>query len=109
MQDTELQNLLDYVAIRQLNAKYNRYADLADGTSYANLFTEDAEFYDEFGVMTNGCENIVELFKVVFEESPEAQIDEIRLERVRYINKTVALEEGVVVARTSASDDVQFV
>ena len=32
------------MAIRQLNAKYNRYADLADGTSYSNLFTEDAEF-----------------------------------------------------------------
>ena len=44
MQKTEMQNLLDYVAIRQLNAKYNRYADLADGTSYSNLFTEDAEF-----------------------------------------------------------------
>ena len=44
MQQTELQKLLDYMAIRQLNAKYNRYADLADGTSYANLFTEDAEF-----------------------------------------------------------------
>lgn len=43
MQRTELQSLLDYVAIRQLNAKYNRYADLADGTSYSNLSTEDAE------------------------------------------------------------------
>ena len=45
MQQNELQYLSDYVAIRQLNAKYNRYADLADGTSYSNLFTEDAEFH----------------------------------------------------------------
>ena len=44
MENNELQYLSDYVAIRQLNAKYNRYADLADGKSYANLFTEDAEF-----------------------------------------------------------------
>ncbi|MDG2326534.1 MAG: nuclear transport factor 2 family protein [Halioglobus sp.] len=44
MQKNELQYLSDYVAIRQLNAKYNRYADLADGTSYSNLFTEDAQF-----------------------------------------------------------------
>jgi len=44
MQETELQYLLDYVAIRQLNAHYNRYADLADGASYSNLFTEDAKF-----------------------------------------------------------------
>ncbi len=44
MENNELQYLSDYVAIRQLNAKYNRYADLADGKSYANLFTKDAEF-----------------------------------------------------------------
>ena len=44
MQEAALQYLSDYVAIRQLNARYNRYADLADGTSYAKLFTEDAEF-----------------------------------------------------------------
>ena len=44
MQDDPLQYLSDYVAIRQLNATYNRYADLADGKSYSNLFTEDAEF-----------------------------------------------------------------
>ena len=44
MQETELQYLSDTVAIRQLNARYNRYADLADGASYSNLFTEDAEF-----------------------------------------------------------------
>ena len=44
MQQNELQYLSDYVAIRQLNAKYNRYADLADGTSYSKLYTEDAEF-----------------------------------------------------------------
>ena len=44
MQDDPLQYLSDYVAIRQLNATYNRYADLADGKSYSSLFTEDAEF-----------------------------------------------------------------
>ena len=44
MQDNPLQYLSDYVALRQLNATYNRYADLADGKSYSSLFTEDAEF-----------------------------------------------------------------
>ena len=44
IQNNPLQYLSDYVAIRQLNATYNRYADLADGKSYSNLFTEDAEF-----------------------------------------------------------------
>jgi len=44
MQDNPLQYLSDYVAIRQLNATYNRYGNLADGKSYSSLFTEDAEF-----------------------------------------------------------------
>ena len=44
VKDDPLQYLSDYVAIRQLNARYNRYADLADGESYSNLYTEDAEF-----------------------------------------------------------------
>ena len=44
MQDNPLQYLSDYVAIRQLNATYNRYADLADGKAYSSLITEDAEF-----------------------------------------------------------------
>ena len=43
VKDDPLQYLSDYVAIRQLNARYNRYADLADGESYSNLYTEDAE------------------------------------------------------------------
>ena len=40
----DLQDLLDYVAIRQLNARYNRLADAGEGTAYAECFTEDAEF-----------------------------------------------------------------
>ena len=51
MQDDHLQYLSDYVAIRQLNARYNRYADLADGKSYSSLFTEDAEF----NIVGEGC------------------------------------------------------
>jgi len=41
----DLQYLSDYVAIRQLNALYNRYADIGDGEAYAGLYTEDAEFH----------------------------------------------------------------
>jgi hypothetical protein len=40
-----LRYLLDYVAIRELCARYNRYADAGDGENYAELFTEDAEFH----------------------------------------------------------------
>jgi 3-phenylpropionate/cinnamic acid dioxygenase small subunit len=41
----DLQTISDYLSIRDLCARYNRYADLADGENYAELFTEDAEFH----------------------------------------------------------------
>ncbi len=68
-----------------------------DSAAIGNLFTKDAEFFDEFGKRTLGRDAIVELFQNVFEESPETLVDEINIERVRYINETVALEEGEVV------------
>lgn len=43
METDNLQFLADYIAIRQLNATYNRHADNADGEAYASLFTEDGE------------------------------------------------------------------
>ena len=43
METDNLQYLADYIAIRQLNATYNRNADMADGEAYSNLFTEDGE------------------------------------------------------------------
>lgn len=39
-----LQMLSDIAEIRQLNARYNRLADIGDGAAYASNFTEDAEF-----------------------------------------------------------------
>jgi 3-phenylpropionate/cinnamic acid dioxygenase small subunit len=41
----DLQTISDYLSIRDLCARYNRYADVADGENYASLFTEDAEFH----------------------------------------------------------------
>ncbi|MGV3768591.1 MAG: nuclear transport factor 2 family protein [Sphingobium phenoxybenzoativorans] len=40
----DIQYLSDYVDIRQLNALYNRYADIGDGQAYSSLYTVDAEF-----------------------------------------------------------------
>jgi hypothetical protein len=40
----DLQYVLDYIEIRDLAARYNRFADLADGENYAALFTLDGEF-----------------------------------------------------------------
>ena len=40
----DLQALSDIAEIRQLNARYNRLADMGDGEAYALNYTEDAEF-----------------------------------------------------------------
>lgn len=74
-----------------------------DAKAIGELFTEDAEFLDEFGVRTEGRENIVAMFQEVFDNAPEAIIEEINIRRVRRIADNVALEEGVVVARDEAN------
>jgi uncharacterized protein (TIGR02246 family) len=39
-----LDYVLDYIAIRDLCARYNRFADAGDGPGWASLFTEDGVF-----------------------------------------------------------------
>jgi len=75
----------------------NAYAQ-RDADAIGELFTEDAEFFDEFGERTQGRQEIVALFQRVFETSPEASMEEIQVERVRHIKDDVALEEGTTVA-----------
>jgi uncharacterized protein (TIGR02246 family) len=73
-----------------------------DSAAIGLLFTEDAEFYDEFGELTEGRDAISAMFQDVFDAAADALIDEIRIERVRRITDAVALEEGVVVSSESA-------
>jgi uncharacterized protein (TIGR02246 family) len=40
----DLKYVLDYLAIRDLCARYNRYADAGDGEGWASVFTEDGVF-----------------------------------------------------------------
>ena len=74
-----------------------------DAAGIGEMFTEDAEFLDEFGERTVGRDAIVAMFQAVFDSSPDALIEEIQIERVRFISDTVALEEGIVVSSESAS------
>ena len=74
-----------------------------DATAIGDLFTEDAEFYDEFGEQTNGRDAIVAMFQDVFDSAAEAVVDEIRIERVRHVTEAVALEEGVVISTEFAN------
>jgi 3-phenylpropionate/cinnamic acid dioxygenase small subunit len=40
----DLQTISDYLEIRDLCGRYNRYADIGDGEMYASVYTEDGEF-----------------------------------------------------------------
>ncbi len=73
-----------------------------DAAALGKLFTEDAEFYDEFGERTIGRTALVAMFQDVFDSASEALIEEIQIERVRHVTDTVALEEGVVISSESA-------
>ncbi len=72
-----------------------------DAQAIGQLFTEDAEFFDEFGERTTGRDAIIALFQDVFDATPDASIDAIDLERVRFITPAVALEEGVTKSRSA--------
>ena len=67
-----------------------------DAEAIGQLFTADAEFYDEFGEITVGRDEIAASFHRVFEATPGALIDEIAIDRVRMVSDNVALEEGRV-------------
>lgn len=71
-----------------------------DSAAIGQLFTRNAEFYDEFGELTVGRDAIVDMFQEVFDTTPDALVDEINIERVRFITDSVAMEEGVVATTT---------
>lgn len=65
-----------------------------DAVAIGALFTTDAEIQDEFGNLTAGRDAITEMYRGVFEQTPDAQISEIRIDRVRLLTENVAVEEG---------------
>ncbi|QDU47363.1 SnoaL-like domain protein [Symmachiella dynata] len=69
-----------------------------DANAIGELFTEDAEFYDEFGEQTEGRGAIVAMFQDVFDTDAQAMIEGIVIERVKHISDDVVIESGEVVA-----------
>lgn len=67
------------------------------------LFTDDAEFLDEFGEETNSREAIVAMFRSVFESNDSATFDEISITKLRSVTESVVIEEGLATS-TPQSD-----
>lgn len=72
-----------------------------DAEKIGQLFTEDVEFYDEFGKLTEGRQALIESFQEVFVDDFTAKVEGIRIDRVKPLSEGVALEEGTV----TTSDD----
>ncbi|MDA0834746.1 MAG: SgcJ/EcaC family oxidoreductase [Planctomycetota bacterium] len=73
-----------------------------DANAIGELFTEDAEFFDEFGERTVGREDIVAMFQAVFDEGSNSLIERIIIDRIRPISDSVVLEEGETIASETA-------
>ena len=78
-----------------------------DADAIGALFTEDAEFFDEFGKRIAGRKALVETARSAFRNEPEITLHRILLEKVRYLSSTVAMEEGVVI-RSDTPDGPRF-
>jgi len=77
-----------------------------DANAIGELFTEDAEFYDEFGDQTEGRAAIIAMFQDVFDTDAEAIVEAINIERVKSIADNVVLESGNVVASNEVGGPV---
>jgi uncharacterized protein (TIGR02246 family) len=83
----------------------NAYAR-RDAEAIGEMFTEDAVFRDEFGVQTEGREAIVQMFEDVFAANPEALVEGIDIQRIRYVTPEVVMEEGLVYVTETLDEPV---
>lgn len=73
-----------------------------DAEAIGALFTEGAEFLDEFGDETNSRQAIVAMFRSVFESSDSATFDEISITKLRAATESVVIEEGLATSTPQA-------
>ena len=76
--------------IREVETAFNAH----DAERLVALFSEHAEVVDGGGEVSRGRDEIRQIFKDAFEESPEVSIN-IDVESIRLLGPTVAIEEGL--------------
>ncbi len=82
----------DEAAIRQVLAKSRESVEKRDADLRAGLYTEDAVFYNAFGVEREGREAIRELWGQIFASGTFNQSTfEITKERIRFLSPDVAV------------------
>lgn len=85
-------NLDDEVAIKRAIAKSRESVEKRDADLRAGLYTEDAVFYNAFGVEREGREAIREFWKYVFSTGTFSRSEfKITKEKIRFIRPDVAV------------------
>ncbi len=84
----------DEEAVRDVVDRVIKAYDAHDAKSLAALFTAEAEIVDESGHVLKGRPAIEQVFTAAFKAHPKAKI-EIKIESVRFLAPTVAVEEGI--------------
>jgi uncharacterized protein (TIGR02246 family) len=93
----------DEQAIRQIVELVAKYYNAGKAQALAQLFTADAEMVDEAGHSVHGQRAIEQVFAAAFAANPETAMT-IRVESIRFLSPTVALEEGLSMVKHVPSD-----
>lgn len=93
----------DEQAIRQIAELMARHYNEGNAKAVAALFTADAELVDESGQRLHGRQAIEQSFAAVFKAVPSTAMT-IKVESVRFLSPTVALEEGLSSIKHEPSD-----
>jgi uncharacterized protein (TIGR02246 family) len=93
----------DEQAIRQVVELVAKYYNGGQAQALSRLFTADAEMVEETGTSVHGRQAIEQAFAAVFAANP-ATIMTIRVESIRFLSPTVAIEEGHSTVKHEPSD-----
>ncbi len=91
----------DEKAVRAMAESFTRAFAAGDAKGIAAMFSEDAEFVDEYGERTEGRGSIQDLYTSVFQARPGSTIA-ISIETLRFLSPDVAKEEGQTRVKSGA-------
>ena len=80
-------------AIKNQAAEYEKAYNAGDAKAVARFFTDDAEYTDETGQLTQGRSDIEDLLKTTFAQNKGAKLD-VQVESVRPLAPDVIEEKG---------------
>jgi uncharacterized protein (TIGR02246 family) len=97
----------DEKAIRAVAGEFTRAYDAGDAKAVAALYSEDAEFIDEYGNLIEGRPAIEAFYSSVFQERPGAAI-EVMISSLRFLGPDAAKEEGQTRLKSSGGQPETF-